>query len=233
MKTLIIDDNEIDRLNLRTLLEDHRSIELAGEADTLDTAVALIGRERPAALFLDIHLGRQTGFGVLEKIGYNPLVVITTSHPHYAIQGFEADAVDYLLKPVLEETLARAVNRLLLRAGQPAPQEAARLAPDDVQFFKDHDGLHVVPVAQILAITGERIYTKVLVQDGRELLHNRPIREWKELLPEKTFLALDRSTLVNLREIQSISADYTLAFRNSRHTLALGETAMKALRKMA
>lgn len=237
MRAAIIDDEEIDRLNLRTLLEDHPDVEIAGEADSLESAVALIEREKPDAVFLDIHLGRQKGFKALEKIGYRPQVVITTSHPHYAIKGFEIDAADYLLKPVMEDTLARAVARLRARLAAAAKSETGRLSPEDVQSFKLGDERHLIPVGQIQAIVGERIYTRVLVRDGREFLHNRPLREWREILPEKTFKALDRSTIVNMAEIQIVRGNgegsgKEIAFRGGAHQVSVGEVAAKVLKEL-
>lgn len=235
MRAIIVDDEEIDRLNLKTLLEDHPDVEIAGEADSLESAVAMIEREKPEAVFLDIHLGRHKGFKILETVKVRPQVVITTSHPHYAVKGFEIDAADYLLKPVMEDTLARALGRLRARLAAAAKPEANRLAPEDVQSFKVGDERHLVSIGQIQAIVGERIYTRVLVRDGREFLHNRPLREWRDVLPEKTFRALDRSTIVNLAEIQVVrdNGDETgqeISFRDSHHRLCLGEVAVKALR---
>ncbi len=235
MRAVIVDDNEIDRLNLRTLLQDHEQIALAGEAGTVEDAVELIRRERPGLVFLDIHLGRQKGFKVLDGIGYKPQVVITTAHPHYALKGFEIDAVDYLLKPVVEEALARAVQRLFPDAEPRQPGAAVRLHPDDVQLFKESGTLYVVPVSHILAVTGERIYTRVLVKDGRDFLHNRPLREWRELLPERQFKTLDRSTIINLGEVKTVATEAgrqgsEVLFRSGGRPVFIGEAAVKALR---
>ena len=234
MRAIIVDDEEIDRLNLKTLLEDHADVEIAGEADSLESAVALVEREKPEAVFLDIHLGRHKGFKLLETAKVHPQIVITTSHPHYAIKGFEIDAADYLLKPVMEDTLARALGRLRSRLAAAAKPAASRLAPEDMQTFKVGDERHLVPIGEIQAIVGERIYTRELVHDGREFLHNRPLREWREILPDE-FKALDRSTIVNLREVQIAQdggrdAGHRIVFRDSRHTLELGDVAMKTLR---
>ena len=236
MRAIIVEDEEIDRLNLKTLLEDHPDVEIAGEADSLESAAALIEREKPDAVFLDIHLGRHKGFKALETAKFRPQVVITTSHPHYALKGFEIDAADYLLKPVLEETLARAVDRLRTRLAA-ASAQAGRLTTEDVQSFKVGDERHLVPIGQIQAIVGERIYTRVLVRDGREFLHNRPLREWREILPEKTFKALDRSTIVNVAEIQLVrgggdGAGQEIVFQGNSHRILLGEVAMKTLREV-
>lgn len=235
MRAAIIEDNEIDRLNLKTLLEDHADVEVVGEADTLEDAVALIDRKKPDAIFLDIHLGRQKGFKALEQAQHRPQVVVTTSHPHYAIKSFEIEAADFLLKPVMEDTLARAIERLRARTAPAAPGAAKRLEPGDMQMFKQADGMYLVPVGEIQAIVGERIYTRALVRDGREFLHNRPLREWRKILPEELFKALDRSTIVNLREIQVVKETGEcpgpeIAFRGSAHKLCLGDVAMKTLR---
>ena len=236
MRAIIVEDEEIDRLNLKTLLEDHPDVEIAGEADSLESAAALIEREKPDAVFLDIHLGRHKGFKALETAKFRPQVVITTSHPHYALKGFAIDAADYLLKPVLEETLARAVDRLRTRLAA-ASAQAGRLTTEDVQSFKVGDERHLVPIGQIQAIVGERIYTRVLVRDGREFLHNRPLREWREILPERTFKALDRSTIVNVAEIQLVrgggdGAGQEIVFQGNSHRILLGEVAMKTLREV-
>ena len=168
---------------------------MVGEAATEAAAVSLINTRKPEAVFLDIHLGRENGFSALKKIHHRPLVVITTAHSQYALRGFEVDAVDYLLKPVMEDALARAVQRLSLRAHGNVRLADVRLDPEDVQLLKQADGFQVVMVRQILAITGERIYSRLLMRDGTTFLHDRPLREWKELLPEKMFRSLDRSTI--------------------------------------
>ena len=231
MRAIIVDDNQIDRLNLNALLEDHEGIQIVGEAATLESAVALIEKAKPDVVFLDIHLGKDNGFTALEKISYKPKVVITSSHSHYAVRGFEIEAVDYLLKPILEETLARAIRRLL---PQTSTQPAPRLEPDDMQMFRHTEGWKFVRVADILAITGERIYSSILLRDGKTYLHNRPLREWKQILPEKIFKMLDRSTIVNLREIKNVSDShqgrYQIIFQSSSTVLSLGEAAMKTFR---
>lgn len=235
MKVAIVDDNEIDRFNLTTLLENRGEIEVVGEAATVEDAVALIDRKKPDAVFLDIHLGRQRGFTVLEQARHRPQVVITTLHPQYALQGFEIAAADYLVKPVTEATLARAVARLLGTGRSGAPDAGPQLELDDILSFKQGSDLCLLPVRQIQAILGERDSTRVLGKDGRKFLHDRPLREWRELLPETTFAPLDRSTIMNLREILNIqmNADGSgqITFRGSAHTAAIGITAMNNLRR--
>lgn len=236
MRAILIEDNEIDRMNLRILLEKHAEISIVGEASTLDSAIDLIGRENPDVLFLDIHLGRQKGFSILDQVDASPQIVITTSHPHYAIKGFDVDAVDYLLKPIMEEPLARAVHRLKSRKQLDPSQESARLDPGDIQVFKEGETIVLMPIEQILAITGERVYSHVLVRrDNKDYLHNRTLREWKDLLPERQFKAIDRSTIIHIGAIERISPNprgngSVVTFWDSTHRLEIGDTATKNLR---
>lgn len=236
MKAVIVDDNEIERLNLSLLLRNHPEVEIAGEAENVDEAISLIRTTAPELIFLDIHLGDQLGFSALEATSTNASVIITTAHPRYAIKAFEINAVDYLLKPVMEENLARSLRRI---PGLLTAQEATRsyhLQMDDIQLFKRRDGLDAVPVSDIILISGERIYTKVHLKGNREYLHNRPLREWVELLPENVFKSLDRSRIVNLREIKGVSdvsaADFDLSFRDSTLTVRIKRTAMKSLKDL-
>ena len=230
MRTLIVDDSEIDRLNLAALLEDHPQIEIIGEASTLGEAVSMIDSLEPALVFLDIHLGCDIGFSVLDQASHRPQVIITTAHSHYALRGFEVDAADYLLKPVIVETLARALDRI-------SPMQSIRncLGLDDLQVFKRGESLDVVPVSDILAIGGERIYSRVVTRNAQDYLHNRRLRDWRELLPEEIFKPLDRSTIVNVRELRSIKDlgrdGHRLGFRDSASTVTIGTTAMRVLRE--
>lgn len=238
MRVAIIEDSEIDRLHLKTLLADEKYLTIVGTADTAEKAVKLIDRKKPDTVFLDIHLRRQRGFKVLAQAKHQPLVVITTSHPHYAVQGFAIEAVDYLLKPIEAEALARALARTRARLGLMAASSPRTqpLEANSFQSFKGADGTHLLPVGDILAISGERIYTRVLIQSGQEFLHNRPLREWRELLP-KPFVNLDRSTIVNLGKIALIRAKENkrggeIAFRGGTQTLRIGTVAMQALSQM-
>lgn len=231
VRTLIIDDSEIDRLNLTALLDDHPQVEVIGEVRTLGEAVDMIDSLEPALVFLDLYLGRELGFSALAQARHRPKVIITTAHPHYALKGFEVDAANYLLKPVMGETLARALGRI-----SPGQATRHRLTADDVQVFKRGDSFDVVPVSDILAIGGERIYSRVVARHAQDYLHNRRLREWRELLPEEVFKPLDRSTIVNVRELRTIkdagSEGFRLGFRDSASTVTIGATAMKALREV-
>ena len=98
MKALIVDDERLARKELMKLLEEHPSIEVAGEAANADEAEKMIEELNPDLLFLDIQMPGRTGFQLLESLDSVPLVVFTTAYDEFALKAFEVNALDYLLK---------------------------------------------------------------------------------------------------------------------------------------
>lgn len=230
IRVALVDDNEIDLLNLRTLLESQPEIKVVGEAGSLAAARDLIETAKPEAIFLDIQLGRETGFALLEELTRPPLVIFTTLHREYAVKAFEVKAVDYLVKPIAEERLCRSVGRLRgALAAQTRPM-AVELA--DLLVFKKGSERFLVAVDKIASIRGDGDYTQVVITDGREFLDDRRMREWQEILPAKHFPTLDRSTIVRLAEVasyQPTAEGGILVWRNSPTPLAIGRAAFKRL----
>jgi len=93
MKAFIIDDSEIDRLNLRILLEDYPEIGVIAEAHSLKSARQLLSKQQPDLIFLDIHLGKEKGFDLLDTINDHVQVIITTSHPQYVLKDFGSSCI--------------------------------------------------------------------------------------------------------------------------------------------
>jgi two-component system LytT family response regulator len=107
MRALIIDDERLARKELTKLLEEHPSIEIVGEAMNADEAEQMINDLNPDLLFLDIQMPGRTGFQLLESLESVPLVVFTTAYDEFALKAFEVNALDYLLKPIQAERLAK------------------------------------------------------------------------------------------------------------------------------
>ena len=131
LKTLLIDDEKscLDRLD--RLLKHYcpKTIEVVGQCQTVDDAVQAIDRQRPDLVFLDVELGDRTGFDLLGEV---PLidfdVVFSTAHQSYAFQAFQADAVDYLLKPIDPDKLVKAVGKILARSPEDRTEHQHLLA---------------------------------------------------------------------------------------------------------
>lgn len=144
MKALIVDDERLARLELRRLLAAHPEIAIVGEARNAEEALAQLTALEPDLLFLDIQMPGMNGFELLEKIeGDVPRVIFTTAYDEYAVRAFEVNALDYLLKPIAHERLARALARI--------PAER----PSRV-FVRDGDRCWIVEWSGIFLLESER-----------------------------------------------------------------------------
>src|SRR5882672_12045894 len=112
---LIIDDEKLARDLLREYLESFPEIEIVGECAKGTEAIEQIDKLKPDLIFLDVQMPGMTGFDVLDEIDHEPYVIFTTAYDQYAIQAFEKNAVDYLLKPLDGERFKTAVDRALKR----------------------------------------------------------------------------------------------------------------------
>jgi two-component system LytT family response regulator len=112
MKVIVVEDSRLAREGLVRMLCACDGIEVVGAADHPTSALELVQATRPDVIFLDIHMPGATGFDLLEQLDYAPRIVFTTAYSEHAIRAFDYNTVDYLLKPVSPERLAKAVGKL-------------------------------------------------------------------------------------------------------------------------
>lgn len=210
MKAIIIDDERPARTELRTLLEDHPSIEICGEAENASTAAELIDRLKPDLLFLDIQMPGKTGFELLEELPVPvPNVIFTTAYDEYAVQAFEVNALDYLLKPIHPQRLAAALARLAERGvvpADPAPGSAGgspAWTEEDRVFVRERDRCWFVPIKSIRLIESEGNHSRLHFEHEQPLLH-RTLGSLEEKLPSRLFLRANRAQIVNLSYVEAI-----------------------------
>jgi DNA-binding LytR/AlgR family response regulator len=199
-------------------------------ASVEDGAAALEALEDRGAdlMFLDIRMPEMTGVEVARLVAGRAHVVFVTAYDEYAIQAFEAGAVDYLLKPATEERLALAVERLKAKLATP-PRDlnevlsriADRLQPkrERLQWIRATVGqnLRLIPVADVLYFQSDEKYTRVVTADGEALIKT-PIREITEGLDPDAFWQIHRSTVVNVHAIAAVTRD----FRGQAHVKMKG-----------
>lgn len=123
-RVVIADDEKPARDRLRRLIADHGDFVVAGEADDLRSAVALIDRERPDLCFLDVRMPEGDGFEVLRQVRHLPKVIFTTAYDEYAVQAFEVSSLDYLLKPFDRRRFAAALDKARDAMGREGPPAA-------------------------------------------------------------------------------------------------------------
>ena len=212
-KTIIVDDERLARREMRRLLSEFDEITVAGEAENLSEAVELIEREKPHIVFLDIQLGGENGFELLEKTAHEFKLVFVTAFDAYAIRAFEVNALDYLLKPVNPERLAKAIERVAEDTAGEEKTELRAFEFDDRIFLEVGNRSVFLKVCEISHINSSGDYSEVFTIDKRKFLLEKSLREWEERLPEKHFLRIHRQTIINLEEIEEIETWFNRTFQ--------------------
>lgn len=223
---VIAEDEPILRAQLKAkLAKMWPGLTIVADVGDGEAALEAIDAHRPQLAFLDIQMPEMTGVEVAKRLAANHdlrcHLVFVTAFDHYAVEAFDTNAVDYVLKPYTDERLQAAVNRLKDRLSMvPAPSQdldalvtrlSARLKPDAqrLTWIKASVGsqLRLIPVNEVLFFQSDEKYTLVATQ-AMDTLIRTPIREILEGLDGDAFWQIHRSTIVNARAIESVSRDF-------------------------
>jgi two-component system, LytTR family, response regulator len=199
---LVVDDEPLARRNLTVLLRRDSDIGHIGECDSGRMALEEIRRTRPDLVFLDVRMPECDGFDVLEMLGTDiPLaVVLVTAYDEYALRAFDAGALDYLLKPFVEERFRVALGR----AKEKIAHRAAGRATLCERFVVRHAGrIHFVPLTDIDWIEAADYYVQLHVADNAHLLR-RSVAELERELEPRGFCRIHRSIIVNLSRVRGL-----------------------------
>jgi DNA-binding LytR/AlgR family response regulator len=221
--TAIIADDEapLRQVLRRMLSEVWPELIISGEAQNGREALDLIDRHRPHIAFLDIRMPGLTGMEVADRISGTCRIVFVTAYDAYAVEAFEKEAVDYLLKPVSRERLEKTVLRLKegLKTGKALPVEALRRiitqivddeGPRRLRYVRlQHgDSVRLIPVDDVIYFKAQDKYTRVITLEGESLIR-KPIRELAVELEPEQFWQIHRGTIVNVRHIDRVSRSLT------------------------
>jgi two-component system LytT family response regulator len=217
LNTLIVDDEPLAREGLRILLDEDPDVSSVLQASNGHEAVCVIRNRRPDLVFLDVQMPEMDGFTVVREIGAEqmPAVVFVTAHDQYAIQAFEINAIDYLLKPVTRERFSEALKRARTRLKSQAPDNAHivallenLLAPTRYLrrlAIRTSGKTSFVNVEDIDWIGAAENYVQLHTHIQRHLLHV-PIGTLEASLDPEIFLRIHRSLIVNTRHITAIES---------------------------
>ncbi len=175
---------------------------MVGEAATIEEATALVRLHDPDVVFLDIHLAGESGFDLLPRLDRTVTVVFVTAFDRYAIRAFEVNALDYLLKPVVPERLATTLARLR----QPAAEATATepLTYGDRLFLRLDERMAFLRVRDIVAIFADGDNSMLHLANGTRARVRKSLREWVDRLPERDFVRIHRSSMVNLEFVERV-----------------------------
>jgi two-component system LytT family response regulator len=202
LRALIVDDERLARVELARLLAARPEIEVVGDAGGAAEAAQRIAELRPDVVFLDVQMPGRSGFELLDDTDGGFEVVFVTAYDAHALRAFEVNALDYLLKPVNPARLAETVDRLAARRGGRASDR--RLDGDDFLFLAGDRRPRFVKVSTIACIRGADDYSEIVLGGGETSLAKRPLKEWEARLPEKRFVRIHRTAIVNLDFVERI-----------------------------
>jgi two-component system LytT family response regulator len=204
LKAVIVDDEAPARVELQRMLTAPPEVRVVAEADSVDRAVRIIGANKPDVLFLDIALGRFSGFDLLDRIEAPPYVVFVTAYDEHALRAFEVNALSYLLKPVQPSRLAEVIARLLSHTSSAQAMPLITLELDDYLFLEMRGSQTFVRVRDIRCISAEDNYSRLTVTNGQSALVRATLAQWLSRLPARRFAQIHRSTIVNLAEVERV-----------------------------
>ena len=211
-RCLIIDDEPLAIKLIQTHLSRLDSFEVAGECKDALKAVEVLKREKIDLMFLDINMPEISGLEFLKSLPDPPYVIITTAYREYAIEGYDFDVIDFLLKPISFERFLKAINRYCNRARPGNSKNGNSLSPSDLNMFiylQDGKNVYKVLCTDIFYFEGYGEYVKVYTA-VKTFLVRETLSEFENKLPESSFIRIHKSYIINLDKVTGFSTIHVL-----------------------
>lgn len=231
LRVLVVDDEIHARRGLISLLEAQPDVEIIGQVGNGQLAIEAIRRARPDLVFLDVEMPGRSGIEVIAEVGVSimPAVIFVTAFDQYAVSAFEANAIDYLLKPFTDERFEAALDRARRRLRSQGPDDLGPRLKRLLDAMNDEDEklkrfsvrtgdvMSVFNVDDIDWIEADEYYAKLHIGDNVHLIRET-MHALDEQLPSSKFARIHRSTIVNLDRVVALEpmfqGDYTVILRN-------------------
>lgn len=207
LKCLVVDDEPLAREVIISHIQKIEGLELVAECDNALKAFDVLKKEAVDLIFLDIQMPKLTGIEFIKVLNPNAQIIFTTAYREYAIESYELNVADYLLKPVSFQRFLKAVNKVLNGQHEEAQQEESKdaLRSDSPHIFLKADRKMVkVYLKDILYIESLKDYVRIKLQ-GKEVISLQKISFLEEKLPEDCFIRVHRSFIVPLKRIDAFS----------------------------
>ncbi len=221
MKCLIVDDENIARKILSDYVSKVPELELVAACSSALQALNHIKNDHIDILFLDIQMPDLTGLDFLKILPIKPATILTTAYSEYAVQSYELDVADYLLKPIDFDRFYKAVTKVLSfkDAAVDRPPVVTLPQQTDKLFIKADNKIIKVAFNEIIIINGDGPYVQIFTADGRKIMSLQSMHKLEELLPSN-FYRIHRSHIVNIDHIDSIDGN---TIRLKDHTAILSK----------
>lgn len=216
LRVLVVDDEAPARRKIVRLLRQEPDVQVVGEADGAEAALAAIEKHRPDLVFLDVQMPGVDGFGVVQALapGIMPRVIFVTAHDKFAVKAFEVHAFDYLLKPFSEERLRAALERVRKELAKSSDGFASQLQqlveqlrrersfPDRI-LVQENGRARFVAAREISWLEADGNYVQLHCA-GKMYTVRGTLDSMKEMLDPKAFVRINRSSMVKLEAIREM-----------------------------
>jgi DNA-binding LytR/AlgR family response regulator len=202
IKCIIVEDEILAQQVLQSHLQNISHLELVGVCNNVIEAREILNKKEVDLIFLDIQLPGMTGLNFLRSFPESPLVILTTAYAEYALESYEFNVIDYLLKPISLERFTRAVNKVSNgRLLSPAAKE--KETSYEHVFIRSGSKFFKVNFSEIFYIQGMKDYLKIYTRDHKLITH-QTMNEMEKILPPKQFIRVHKSFIVAIERIKVI-----------------------------
>jgi DNA-binding LytR/AlgR family response regulator len=233
IRTLIVDDEPIAQDILESFIEKTNELELAGKCRNALEAFQVISKGNIDLLLLDINMPEITGIDLLKNLKNPPLVIFTTAYSEYAVESYELNAIDYLLKPIAYERFVAAIKKVKDATGIqsnpntiPVPEKSTA---DNIMFVKAEGKLIRINLAELWFAEGLKDYVRLWTEHGKIIIHSTMKNFEDSLAAYGNFTRVHKSYIVNMQYISEIEGNM---MRIKGQTIAIGNTYKEEVHKM-
>jgi len=241
IKAIIVEDEELGRLLIRNYLKDENEIEIISECENGFEGIKAIQELKPDLVFLDIQMPKLNGFEMLEILDDRPEIIFTTAFNQYAIQAFELNAIDYLLKPFSKERLFEALNKAIkrIKAHEPINKNIEKLTQHPIDevieriVVKSNSKISVIPVEKIRYIEAQDDYVMIYTSEGKHL-KQATMKYYEQHLDSNQFMRVHRSYIIRFDQVVQLEPygkDSYIAKLKDGPTVPISKSGFKNLKE--
>lgn len=208
LKTIIVEDEHLAAEGLKSYVAEIDFLELEAYCENALEANKILSEQTIDLIFLDIQMPKLTGIDFLKSLSKPPMVIFTTAYPNYALQGYELDVIDYLVKPYPFDRFLKAVNKAKDRFAleNSNKQESSKDRALDYFFVKTDQKLEKVVINEICYVEAMENYV-IIHTDSQKIISLMTMKSMEEKLPANQFIRSHKSYIVNINKVESIEGN--------------------------
>jgi DNA-binding LytR/AlgR family response regulator len=228
IRCIIVDDEPLAREGMKLLIQEAGFLELRASCSNAMEANKILAEEEIDLIFLDIQMPKIRGIDFLKSLSVPPLVIITTAYPQFAPEGFELNVLDFLVKPISPERFLKSANRAREVLDYKRPAGVAGRLPEEYFFIKCNNGYEKIFYAEILFVEASQNYSYIHTARAK-FMTLTAMKTLEEQLPPGKFLRIQKSFIVAVEKIQSLSGNEIII---DKHRLPVSKNYKEELMKI-